>query len=319
MPTVIAADDAMIDAGALREALPADATVAVRPLPDAAAVRAAAGEAAALVVDVNTPVPAEAMAGLSVVARAGVGLDGVDLAAAAAEGVTVLHVPEYGTGEVATHAVALLLSCCRHVCGYDRAVAGGRWDWTDGRPLRRLAGHTVGLVSFGPIARATADRLAGFGCDLAAYDPYVGADEMADRGVEKLSVEELGGVDHLSVHAPLTEETRGLVGADLLAALPDHAVVVNTGRGGVVDEAALLDALEDGEIRAAGLDVLAAEPPGDNPLVGREDVVLTPHAGWYSEEARDDLNRTLAADLRRALAGEAPENAIDPEEPPYSG
>jgi D-3-phosphoglycerate dehydrogenase len=313
VPTVIAADDEMIDPATLRDALPAGSRVAVRALPDAAAVTEAVEGASALVVDVHTQVPTEALDSLSVIACAGVGVDGVDVTAAAERGVTVIHVPEYGTAEVATHSVALLLSCCRHVNGYDRAVGAGEWDWTAGRPLRRLADRTVGLVSFGPIARATADRLAGFGCDLVAHDPYVDAAEMARHGVEKVEFDGLCEVDHLSVHAPLTEETRELVGADLLGALPEHGVLVNTGRGGVVDESALLAALEAGDIGAAGLDVLAAEPPADDPLVGRADVVVTPHAGWYTEEARDDLNRTLAADLRHALAGERPENAVDPE------
>jgi D-3-phosphoglycerate dehydrogenase len=314
VPTVTVADDEMIAVQTLRERLPSDTTVEVRPLPDAAAVADAARAATVLVVDVTTDVPAAAIEGssLAAVARAGVGLDGVALGAAAEEGVTVLHAPEYGTEEVATHAVALLLACCRDIATYDRAVEGGTWDWTGGRPLRRLAGTTVGLVSVGPIARATADRLGGFGCDLVGYDPYVDAAEMAEHGVEKVSVEGLDRADHLSVHAPLTPETRGLVGADLLDALPQHAVVVNTGRGGVVDEAALLAALEAGEIRAAGLDVLADEPPADSPLVGRDDVVVTPHAGWYSEEARDTLNQTLAADIDRVLSDRQPENAVDP-------
>jgi D-3-phosphoglycerate dehydrogenase len=312
--TVIIAEDEMIDVQTIRESLPADATVEGRPLPDASAVTDAAHGAAVLVVDVNTDVPTEAIDGssLAAVARAGVGVDGVAVEAAADEEVTVLHVPEYGTEEVATHAVALLLACCRDLSNYDRTVERGEWDWTAGRPLRRLAGTTVGLVSVGPIARATADRLGGFGCDLVGYDPHVDAAVMADHGIEKVAIEGLERADHLSVHAPLTAETRGLVGADLLDALPGSAVVTNTGRGGVVDEAALLAALEAGEIRAAGLDVFAEEPPADNPLVGRDDVVVTPHAGWYSEEAKDALNRTLAADIARVLAGRQPENAVDP-------
>jgi len=207
-----------------------------------------------------------------------------------------------------------LLDCTRRIAEYDRAT-GAKWAWDDGRPIHRFPGTTLGLVSFRPIARRVHERLAGFDLDVIAYDPYVGADEMAAAGVEKVDFEELiARADYLSLHAPLTDETEGLIDADALAAMAEHAILVNTARGGLVDEDALADALATGEIAAAGLDVLCAEPPTeDNPLLALDNCLVTPHAGWNSVEARADLNDTVAHNLAAALAGETPPDRIDPD------
>jgi D-3-phosphoglycerate dehydrogenase len=278
-------------------------------------IEAAAG-ADAVVTDINTPVTEAALDALDldVVVRSAVGVDNVDVAAAAARGVTVTRVPDYCTEEVATHSVTLLLACLRSVKPYDDAVAGGEWRWQAGTPVRRVSASTIGLVSFGPIAKRAAEQLAGFDADLVAYDPFVDADEMAEYGVEKADLDELfDRADHVGVYAPLTDATRGLVDADALARLDEHAVVVNVSRGPVIDADALLDALEADAIKAAGLDVLAEEPPVDDPLVGRDDTVVTPHAAWYSEEAKRDLNRSGAADVAAVLNGEVPDGRVDPD------
>ncbi|MDS0260649.1 C-terminal binding protein [Haloarcula sp. S1CR25-12] len=316
MDRVVASDDPMIDAGRLREQLDADVTVAATDS-EAALVDAADG-ADGLVVDVNTPVGAavfDRLDGLRVVARAGVGIENIDVAAATKHGVTVTNAPDYCTREVATHTVTLLLDCARSVAAYDRDTRAGNWGWERGRRVHRLRGRTLGLVSFGPIARRVREQVRGFDIDVVAYDPYVDAETMADADVEKVTLEALyDQADFVSLHAPLTDGTRGLVDADALDAMHDHAVLVNTGRGGLVDEAALADALAEGTIAAAGLDVLRTEPPApDHPLVELDNCVVTPHAAWYSAEARAELNATVAANVRAALAGETPPDAIDPE------
>lgn len=272
--------------------------------------------ASAVVTDVKTPVTAEAIDALDLdlVVRSAVGVGNIDVAAADEAGVVVTHVPDYCTDEVATHAVSLLLGCLRSLKPYDDAVTDGDWAWQDGRPIRRVRGATVGLVSFGPIARRVAEQLSGFGVDRLAYDPYVDEAEMAEHDVEKASFAELfDRADHVSVHAPLTEETRGMIDADALARLDADSVLVNTGRGPVVDGDDLADALANDDLKAAGLDVLEQEPPEDDPLVGREDTIVTPHAAWYSEDARDEVNRRGAEQVAAVVTGAEPDGRIDPD------
>lgn len=316
MPRVVASDDRMIDTAVLRTRL--DATVETAETGDEAVLIEAASGADALVVDVNSPVSAavlDELDDLALVARAGVGIDNIDVPAAARNGVTVTNVPEYCTAEVATHTVTLLLDCIRNVAAYDRDVRDGNWTWDQRRSVHRVAGRTLGLIAYGPIARRVREQLRGFDLDVVAFDPYVDADEMAGDDVEKVALEEgYDRADYLSLHVPLTDDTRGMIDADALAAMQDHAVLVNTGRGGLIDEGALATALRNDEIAAAGLDVLRAEPPdGDDPLVGLENCVVTPHAGWYSAEARAELNRTVAANVAAGLAGETPPDRIDPD------
>ncbi|GAA0724363.1 D-3-phosphoglycerate dehydrogenase [Halorubrum trapanicum] len=320
MPKVVLSAFPMIDPETYRDVLggavdePVDVEVAELGSTERL-IEAAAG-ADAVVTDINTPVTEAALDALDlrVVVRSAVGVDNVDVAAAAERGVVVTRVPDYCTDEVAAHSVSLLFACLRSLKAYDDAVAAGGWSWETGVPIRRVSASTIGLLSFGPIARRAAEQLSGFGADLVAYDPFVDADEMAEHGVEKVELKGLfDRADHVGVYAPLTDATRGIVDADALARLSEDSVVVNVSRGPVVDGDALLDALDAGEIKAAGLDVLAEEPPEDDPLVGRDDTVVTPHAAWYSEEARDDLNRSGAADVAAVLNGETPEGRVDPD------
>jgi D-3-phosphoglycerate dehydrogenase len=280
------------------------------------AVIEAVRDADGMIVDSVTPVTARVLASsetLSVVGRAGIGVDNVDLEAAAEEGITVVHVPDYCLDEVSTHALSLLLACVRNVPLHDRRVKAGTWDWQEGAPLRRMRGRTLGLAGFGGIARRLASKLRAFGMDVIAYDPNVKATEMDHYGVEKVGFEGLlDRLDYLSVHVPLFEESRGMFSTDEFERMTDDAIVVNTARGGVVDGDALLEALESGEVERAGLDVLESEPPDpDDPLVAREDVVVSPHTAWYSEESRRDLSRSVASDVAAVVNGEEPTNPVD--------
>lgn len=287
------------------------------PLRTPEAVVDALGNAEGLIVDAATPVTRtvlERAADLRVVGRAGIGVDNVDVAAAADEDVVVVNVPDYAVEEVSTHALALLLACVRKLPVYDRRVKSGTWNWEDGRPLHRLRGKTLGLLAYGKIARRFAEKVSGFAVDVIACDPYVDEEEMASVGVEKVELDELlRESDVLSVHAPLTDETRHSLDADAFAAMPEDAVVVNTARGGVIDTDALAAALSEDSIAAAGLDVFDPEPPVDHPLRDRDDVILTPHTAWYSEESRRELSRSVATDVLRVLRGEEPDSPVDPE------
>jgi D-3-phosphoglycerate dehydrogenase len=299
------------DAGASIEILEEKTEAAV-----ADAVRGAAG----IIVDAATPVTKRVLDGtdtLRVVGRAGIGVDNVDVDAAADNGITVVNVPDYSLDEVSTHALSLLLACVRAIPQHDSAVKAGTWDWQTGRPVHRMAGQTLGLVGFGGIARRLAAKLRTFGLDVIAADPYVDGETMRDYGVEKVSFEALlDRAGYVSIHVPLYEETRHLFNTKEFERLDEECVLVNTARGGVVSEAALVTALETGEIARAGLDVLESEPPdADNPLLERDDVVLTPHTAWYSEESRDDLSESVARGVAAVLRGETPASVVDPGTP----
>jgi D-3-phosphoglycerate dehydrogenase len=314
---VLAIDDPMIDVAQLSTRLPDEVAIDTVPPGDEAALVDAAADAAAIVVNVNTPVTADVFAAaddLQIVARAGVGLDNIDIEAATAHDVVVTNVPEYCQDEVATHTMALWLACVRRLGELDRSVKAGDWDWGGAGPLHRLSDQTVGLLSYGPIAKRVAGMLDPFGVTRIASDPYVDAAAMEGDGVTSVTQDTLfDRADHLFVLAPLTEETRGMVDAAVFERLPSHAVVVNTGRGPVVDEAALASALDSKTIGAAGIDVFETEPPAGSPLLNRDNVLCSPHAGWYSVEARSELNEAVATNLEAAFAGNPAPNRVDPE------
>lgn len=248
---------------------------------------------------------------LSVVGRYGIGVDGVDLDAAADHGVPVVNVPDYCQDEVAEHALALTLSSVRETARFDRNIENGEWDWTAGKPIHRLQGATVGFVGFGSIPERLAEKAAGFDFEYLAYDPYRSEEELAAVGVEKADLDELLTKSRIvSVHAPLTDETRELLNREAFETMREDAVLVNTARGGLVDVGALAAALENGEIAGAGLDVLPEEPPEESPLFGLESAVLTPHVAWYSEESITELRETVTRDVLSVLAGEEPTNPV---------
>jgi len=317
MPTVVANENAMIRTETLQSVLGEEATVVTAALESTDDIIEAASDAVGLVVDVNTPVPTEVFEqcpDLQIVARAGVGVDQIDFEAAVEHDVTVVNVPDYCTEEVSTHAVSLLLAGVRRLTEYNGAIEDGSWDWTDGQPIHRLTSQTIGFLSFGGLAKRTAEKLSGLDCRMVAADPYVEAEDMEEYGVEKVDFDDLfEEADHISIHAPLTDETHHLFDKAAFKRMSETSVLVNVGRGPIVKEDDLAWALENGEIAAAGLDVLEEEPPNDSPLTDRDDVILTPHAAFYSEESLTELNEHVANDILAVLAGEKPDGYVDPE------
>jgi D-3-phosphoglycerate dehydrogenase len=277
-----------------------------------AAVVEAAAAADALVVDSVTPVTERVLreTPVRVVARSGIGVDNVDLTAAEAHGVAVVNAPDYCREEVATHALSLLLATWRKLRPYDSSVRAGEWAREAGTPVERLSEATLGLVAFGAIPRTLVGLVAGFDLDVVAYDPHVDDGTIREAGAEPVSFETLcAESDLVSVHAPLTDETDGLIDDAAFERMRPGAVLVNVSRGGVVDEDALARALASGRIAGAGLDVLAEEPPAALPA-DHPNLVVTPHVAWYSEEAIEDVARTLARDVIRVLRGEEPANRV---------
>jgi phosphoglycerate dehydrogenase-like enzyme len=246
--------------------------------------------------------------GLRVIARVGVGTDSIDLEAAARHGVAVCTTPGANTETTADHTLALMLAALRRLPEHDRAVRAGAWARTGPALAGELDGATVGLVGYGAIGRAVHRRLAGFGARVLACDP-AGADGVACTSLEAL----LTASDVVSLHAPLTPATRGLLSRDRLALLRPHAVLVNTARGGLVDEAALADALERGALRAAGLDVLADEPPHPRArLLALPNVVVTPHVAGLSERSVAEMTRRATDAVLAVLAGREPPGRVRP-------
>jgi len=285
---------------------------------DIADALAFAREADGVIVQKLGPVDGRFMDGLQrcrVLGRTGIGIDPIDVRAATERGIIVVNVPSYCEDEVSDHAMALILALARKVPLYDRSVRGGAWDFNVGRPIRRLKGQTVGLLGFGKIPRLVAPKAQAFGFRVISHDPYVSAEVFAKAGVGPVSFDDLfQQSDFLSVHAPLTEKTRGLVGATQLRLMKRTAYLINTARGPVVDEAALIAALRAGQIAGAALDVLSVEPPpADHPLRQMDNVILTPHAGYYSEESLRDLHVLLARYVSEALHGKRPAGLYNPE------
>ena len=241
---------------------------------------------------------------LRAVARYGVGLDRIDLDAARELGVEVRNVPDFCTNEVADHALALMLAVARDIVPQAVRVADGQWKGSE-RTLHRLAGGIAGVVGLGDIGQAVARRVAAFGMTVLAHDPYVDRQQAESLGARIVELDELiGEADAVLLTCPLTDETRGMIDADALGRMKSTAVLVNTSRGGLIDEEALAAALREGEIAAAGLDVLEQEPPpDDHPLLALENAVITPHTAWASEEARHEVYtgglRELAVALRK--------------------
>ena len=247
------------------------------------------------------PITAEvlqALPQLRLVSRYGVGVDVVDTDAANAAGVWVCNVPDYGTDEVALHAVAMLLALLRNIAGHDRAVRSGQWDYRLGGQLYRPGTLTLGVLGLGRIGRVTAARAAPWFGNCVGYDPNLPDDAWPD-GVERLELAELFACSNaVTLHLPLTDATRGLVGADLLRRLPPGSYLVNTARGGLVDVDAVLNALEDGRLAGVGFDVLPHEPPPEgHPLLSHPRALVTPHVAWYSEEAEAELRRKAAQNI----------------------
>lgn len=254
-----------------------------------------------------------------VIARYGTGVDTVDVAAATKRGIRVTNAPnEWCADEVADHAVALLLTLVRKLPVYDRATRGGSWSWQDGRPIHRMRGATLGLLSFGAIARGIGERMASFGVRVTAHDPFLDPNEIRAAGATPVSFDDLlERSDYVVVQAPLTPETRGLIGERELRRMKPTAILVNTARGPILDDDALYRALREGWIAGAGLDDIAEEPAKrrdwrpTSPLFSLDNVVITPHAAYYSEESLEFVRRFAANEVVRVLTGQEPMSPVN--------
>lgn len=251
---------------------------------------------------------------LRVIARYGVGVDTVDVAAAARAGITVTITPEANAVAVAELTMTLILALLRRLTELDRAVRAAEWKPLPGGELR---GRTVGIVGLGRIGTAVAARARGFDCAVLAADPARTPDDARALGVELVEVAELARRSEiLTLHAPATEQSRHLVDSDLLAALPEGALLVNTARASLVDEAAIVDALDSGHLAGAALDVLDREPPPlDHPLIGRPNVIVTPHAAAQTAESTAAMARESTSELLTVLGGGEPRFPVAPSDP----
>jgi D-3-phosphoglycerate dehydrogenase len=240
------------------------------------------------------------------IGRFGLGVDNIDLPAAKEKGIAVNYVPDYCIREVSDHAMALLLALIRKIPLSNKLVQAGRWEMPAVVPIRRIEGTVLGLVGFGHIPRLVAPKAQAFGIKVIAFDPYAKAEAFKAGNVESVDFDTLlARADYISVHAPLTPATRGMMNATAFAKMKKGAYLVNTARGPLIDEAALVAALDAGQIGGAGLDVVAAEPLAkDSPLLGRDNVIISPHTAFYSIEALDELQSKCAGDVARVLSGE---------------
>jgi len=277
---------------------------------------AALPEAEAILIRSATKMDEEAIAvasRLRVIARAGVGLDNVDVPVATQYGVMVVNAPTSNITSAAELAMALMLAAARHISPAHAALRQGQWKRSKYTGVE-LVDKTVGIIGLGRIGFLVAQRLAAFGVDLIAYDPYVQAARAAQMGVRMVTLEELmAEADFISVHLPKTPETVGLIGARELAMAKPALVLVNAARGGIVDEQALYDALSTGQIGAAGLDVYDTEPCTDSPLFTLDNVVATPHLGASTDEAQEKAGVAVAESVRLAMAGELVPDAVNVE------
>ena len=282
--------------------------------PDRPKLLAAVADADALLVRSATTVDAEVIAAapkLKIVARAGVGLDNVDVDAATAAGVLVVNAPTSNIHSAAEHALALMLAAARQIPAADATLREHTWKRSKFNGTE-IFGKTVGVVGLGRIGQLVAQRLAAFGTHVIAYDPYVLPARAAQLGIELLSLDDLlPRADFISVHLPKTPETAGLLGKEALAKTKPGVIIVNAARGGLIDEAALAEAIKSGHVRGAGLDVFSTEPCTDSPLFELPEVVVTPHLGASTAEAQDRAGTDVAESVKLALAGEFVPDAVN--------
>ncbi len=249
--------------------------------------------------------------GLKVIARAGVGLDNVDIPAATAAGIMVVNAPTSNIVSAAELAIALLLACARHVAPANNALTNGKWARSKYTGAE-LFEKTLGVVGFGRIGQLVAQRMQAFGMKVIAYDPYLQPSRAAQLGVDLVSLDQLlAESDFITIHLPKTKETANLIGVEALKKVKPSVRIINAARGGVLDEAALYDALTQGRVAGAGVDVFATEPCVDSPLFKLENVVATPHLGASTDEAQERAGIAVAVSVRKALAGELVPDAVN--------
>lgn len=282
--------------------------LAADPTPES--IIALAGDADAMLVTYAS-ITAEIISQLKnckAIGRFGIGTDNIDIQAAHDAGIVVTYAPTYCLDEVSDHTMALLLTLARKTAYSNAQVHSGRWDMPAVVPIKRLRGRTLGLVGIGNIPQQIVPKAQAFGIDVIASDPYAPAEVFERLGVRSVDFDELlSSSDYISVHAPLTPETEGMFDADAFSKMRPDALLINTARGPLVDTEALADALEAGEVGGACLDVLPVEPPpASSRLIGRDDVILTPHTAFYSEDSLLELQTTVATDVAAVLEGNAP-------------
>ena len=248
-----------------------------------------------------------------VISRAGTGLDTIDIDAATAKGVWVAYVPDYSIDEVSAHAIALLMVQARGIVPLVQNTRSGQWDNMASGPVYRLKGQTLGVVGFGRIGQSTAEKGKGLGLNVIVYDPFLNQAAAERLGVRAVDLDTLARTsDYISLHTPLIEETRHMVNADFLSKMKPTAYLINAARGPLIDEQALLEAVRAKQIAGAALDVLAVEPIApDSPLLKEERILITPHAAWYSEEAKIDLRTRCAEEVVRVLSGQKPRSPVN--------
>lgn len=262
--------------------------------------------------DMNAEVIAQ-LERCKVIARTGTGYNNIDVEAATAAGMYVTNVRAYCDDEVSDHSMALLLALARKITFLNSRVQAGSWDEGEAKPLLRVRGKVLGLAGFGNIPRQVAVKAQAFGMEVLAYDPFVNEEVFAAHGVRGVMLDEMfEQADYFSIHAPLTDDTHNMFDAKAFARMKPGALVVNTARGPLVDVEALADALDTGQVAGAGLDVLPDEPPAsDLRLLGRDNVILTPHVGFYSEDSVRDLQALTAKQVAMVISGQEPQFAVN--------
>jgi D-3-phosphoglycerate dehydrogenase len=241
-------------------------------------------------------------------------VDNVDIPAATNAGIVVTRVPDYCLDEVSDHTMALLLALVRKIPSSNARTQGGKWEMRAVVPIHRLRGTVLGLVAFGQIPQLVAPKAQSFGIRVVTYDPFVSKQVAERAGVEQVTFDELLKIsDYISIHTPLLPATRHLFNADVLSRMKPTAYLINTARGPIIDEAALASALDQGHLAGAALDVMEQEPPSGSPLFGRDNVIVTPHTSFYSEESLVDLQTKAAEEVVRVLSGQTPKNPVNPE------
>ena len=292
-----------------------DANVAHLGSLDTPESRETVAQADALMVTLQ-PVPAELIASMQrcrIISRVGTGLDAIDIDAATKHGIWVTYVPDYAVDEVSTHAIASLLA---HARGFPRLLEStrrGEWGNKVVAPIRRLQGQTLGLLGFGRIGQAVGSKARGLGLKVVVHDPYVASLPPESSDARLVDWETLLRTsDYISLHVPLTEGTRHIINAESLSSMKSTAFLINTARGALIDEDALLEAVRSGQIAGAALDVLSAEPPPvDHPLLHEERIWITPHSAWYSEESMEDMRTRGAEEVVRVLQGQKPRSPVN--------
>ncbi|WP_017728998.1 C-terminal binding protein [Halalkalibacterium ligniniphilum] len=257
----------------------------------------------------------EQLENCKVISRYGVGVNTIDLKAATEKGILVGNVTDYCMDEVSDHAFALLMAAARKVVLLNDYVKNNVWDYKKGIPIYRLRDRVLGLVGFGKIPQTLAKKAQVFGIKVVAYDPFMPKEVAAEMGVELLELNELcRQSDFISVHAPLTNGTKGLISDEQFKAMKKEAFIINTARGPVIDEKALVRALQNEEIAGAALDVVEEEPiPSNSPLLKMENVILNPHVAWYSEESQLELKQKVAQNVADVVKGNLPKYLVNKE------